>query len=358
MRPLRNVLNENYVVDYSSFTKYITSSESEIHIIEENELSHIVNYDSNENRIFEDEIQISGKFINAQRLNLRDSKNISFIDCVFSGELRISSVSSIRFASCIFMKKVSIIHVPSFSITSCNINELTIVNSNLEFSISYSRVYRLAIENSYIVTNVFNRNKIEYMELLDTQYEGVIIDSTQINLKNFNKIDTYLEEKVDENFVFKSILGYGKDDLKRIVLDNTMEFILKNTNINHNKAMKNTLLYNKTYNSHENKIIRFLIKAVGGFSKPYIWFIYLVVTILGFALIYLNPYFIYKINGQDSTMKCLWDSLYFSGITFGTIGYGDITPVGLARLFSIIEGIMGVSISSAFMVSFVRKYVD
>ena len=97
---------------------------------------------------------------------------------------------------------------------------------------------------------------------------------------------------------------------------------------------------------------------VGGFSKPYIWVVYLLVAIIFFALIYLCPYLSYEINDKTQKMNNLWESMYFSGITFATIGYGDITPLGLARVFTVIEGIIGVGISSAFMVSIVRKYVD
>jgi hypothetical protein len=48
-------------------------------------------------------------------------------------------------------------------------------------------------------------------------------------------------------------------------------------------------------------------------------------------------------------------NLYFSAITFFTVGYGDCSPVGLFKLLSPIEGFIGVFLMSYFTVAFVRK---
>jgi hypothetical protein len=48
-------------------------------------------------------------------------------------------------------------------------------------------------------------------------------------------------------------------------------------------------------------------------------------------------------------------SLYHSAVTFFTIGYGDVFPMRLSRVFSAFEGFMGVFMMSYFTVAFVRK---
>lgn len=46
-----------------------------------------------------------------------------------------------------------------------------------------------------------------------------------------------------------------------------------------------------------------------------------------------------------------WDNLlYFSGVTLLSIGFGDLLPVGLIRLFAIIEGAIGILLPSAFFI--------
>ena len=51
----------------------------------------------------------------------------------------------------------------------------------------------------------------------------------------------------------------------------------------------------------------------------------------------------------------LGNALYFSAITFTTIGYGDLHPVHWAKLAGAIEGVLGVFLMAVFTVSFARK---
>jgi hypothetical protein len=59
--------------------------------------------------------------------------------------------------------------------------------------------------------------------------------------------------------------------------------------------------------------------------------------------------------GNPDNISVLVQSFYHSAITFFTIGYGDVFPQGLSRLFSAFEGFMGVFMMSYFTVAFVRK---
>jgi hypothetical protein len=61
-----------------------------------------------------------------------------------------------------------------------------------------------------------------------------------------------------------------------------------------------------------------------------------------------------SVNNPDG-LSILLQSFYHSAITFFTIGYGDVYPVGLSRIVSGLEGFMGVFMMSYFTVAFVRK---
>jgi voltage-gated potassium channel Kch len=50
-------------------------------------------------------------------------------------------------------------------------------------------------------------------------------------------------------------------------------------------------------------------------------------------------------------------ALYFSAVTFTTVGYGDWHPVGWARFFAATEALSGITIMSAFTVILVRKII-
>lgn len=49
------------------------------------------------------------------------------------------------------------------------------------------------------------------------------------------------------------------------------------------------------------------------------------------------------------------ETLYFSVVTFTTLGYGDLNPVGLSRLFAAIEAFIGSFTLALFVVVFVKK---
>lgn len=83
-------------------------------------------------------------------------------------------------------------------------------------------------------------------------------------------------------------------------------------------------------------------------------------TILMFAVIYSEPiensdnYFVqygqpYQINFPDA--------FYFSTTTITTLGFGDIAPVGVFRLFVIIEVFMGI-IYTGSMIYFIVKSLE
>ena len=44
-----------------------------------------------------------------------------------------------------------------------------------------------------------------------------------------------------------------------------------------------------------------------------------------------------------------WESVYFSVVTFTTLGYGDIQPLGVTRLFAALEALIGYFIFGLFV---------
>jgi len=46
-------------------------------------------------------------------------------------------------------------------------------------------------------------------------------------------------------------------------------------------------------------------------------------------------------------------SMYFSAVTLLTVGYGDITPIGVGRWVAVVEALLGYSIPMAFVVRMV-----
>ena len=88
-----------------------------------------------------------------------------------------------------------------------------------------------------------------------------------------------------------------------------------------------------------------------------------ILTIFMFGIIYyLINEFIYGWGSIESTLPeglnhChdFLNSIYYSAITFFTIGYGEYFPVGILKFAAAFEGFSGVFIMSYFTVAFVRK---
>ncbi|MBP1970581.1 potassium channel LctB [Virgibacillus natechei] len=86
-----------------------------------------------------------------------------------------------------------------------------------------------------------------------------------------------------------------------------------------------------------------------------------ITVIIGFGLIY----FIMSFNGiilveagelrEVSVFGSFIHSLYFSGVTMLTIGYGDITPIGIGRFIALIEALIGYILPAAFVLRLVQS---
>ncbi len=88
------------------------------------------------------------------------------------------------------------------------------------------------------------------------------------------------------------------------------------------------------------------------------------VSVVMFWLAFGFLYFATEMSGLGKTVSSVGNpdklspflqSFYHSGITFFTIGYGDVYPMGLSRIISGLEGFTGVFMMSYFTVAFVRK---
>lgn len=86
-------------------------------------------------------------------------------------------------------------------------------------------------------------------------------------------------------------------------------------------------------------------------------FIY-VILIIGFTLLYIGLTILgYSGVGIDNNplearlVTDLGNILYFSAMTMLSVGYGDITPIGIGKLIASIQALIGYLLPTAFFVS-------
>jgi hypothetical protein len=87
-------------------------------------------------------------------------------------------------------------------------------------------------------------------------------------------------------------------------------------------------------------------------------------------LLYLGPVILF--SAFEAALACsghpvvyrqdapadIWEIPYFNFITIITIGYGDLRPIGVGRLFSVIEGVLGVGVFSLLVAALTAKLLS
>ena len=102
---------------------------------------------------------------------------------------------------------------------------------------------------------------------------------------------------------------------------------------------------------------RFL-NAIGPLLLPSLIVVFILLLIVGFALIYyMQMPASFNLDGEGHATSGWFESLYFSGVTLTTVGYGDITPRTFEmRVVALIEGASGFALISLAVTYLISVY--
>ncbi|GGP17003.1 potassium channel family protein [Oceanobacillus neutriphilus] len=84
------------------------------------------------------------------------------------------------------------------------------------------------------------------------------------------------------------------------------------------------------------------------------------ITMVGYGLVYFILSFqgIVIVEHGELREVTIWGSvvhsIYFSGVTILTLGYGDLAPVGIGRIIAISEALIGYILPAAFVLKVVQ----
>lgn len=385
MNNLDRTLKKEGIHNEKELRKYISNfpPDSPFTLINEQNINtiHNIDYDPSEHRIFDKLIDFKLCIIDIPTINFKDSSQISLVDTLFTGNVSIPSQNKkdILCDCCIFLKTLflgspgALDHVTiyksniySLYISGLETNELYLGENNIEL---------LVISGSKIKELNVSFNKINGFWTSASDFSKTSFRCDQVNYKYYTglnrlkyfskKLSGYLSSR--EPQVAKSTkklfsfvdtkAKYYFDDFHDDGNKDTIDFFYSHTDVKNNRDKYSVLLLNNSIFSQKNVFQKLFIYILGGFANPRLFLLYGIFVYLLFSFLYSMPFLYFKVDGVATNLS-ICNSLYFSGVTFTTIGYGDIAPIELSRFMAFIEGILGILISSSFLVSLVRKYCD
>ena len=81
-----------------------------------------------------------------------------------------------------------------------------------------------------------------------------------------------------------------------------------------------------------------------------------IIIILIWACFYSSMGLMYNLDETGGQAGEFATNIYFSIVTFTTLGYGDFSPIYDARIIASIQAMLGLFMTSLFLVTFVRRY--
>jgi hypothetical protein len=207
--------------------------------------------------------------------------------------------------------------------SNCSVNNIQITNSllnNWKFSNS-------------IVTGFITNSKLRNWRIWGGQFIPIFINSEPYN---FGVSHEYMNYENDFDRTYRA-LHKANNDIGNYSVASKFKILeldfKRASKTGFNKFLWSLDKYYWEYGQNPKRILRFTV-----------------FTILSFGIIYaFAPSLILKNPDKISFLERMGNSLYCSISTFVTLGYSDVSPKGIMKIFASIEAIIG-AISMGFLV--------
>jgi len=295
-------------------------------------------------------------------------KDIIFKDCIFNGNIFSKCIfENVLFENCRFYKSDNI----NIFSDECIFKNNIFKNCNLESSVfKECRISNLKFIESTLENAIFSNMLIENNQISDCDCRGVKIINSSIEKfkfedKNITKLDEYVfidTIKLDKKYK-KSYEETAK------VYRNIAKKLKENNLINHaseyyylSKCIENRSL------TGIDKIKSSIFWLLCGYGeRPTYALITSLEIIFAFAVLYMFTGL--SIDGVDisytevfsygfpqrNVVTDFMSCLYFSTVTFTTVGYGDITPLNVSVFLSGVEMFLGLTMMGIWTATLARK---
>lgn len=323
---------------------------------------------NNKSIISKTENIITGAIINYDKFCDCKLKNLVFVNCSFYGTVFSNcSFKNVVFDKCDFSDPSGFIALFK---EDCSFSECSFKNCNLEKSIFINTSFdKTKFILSNLKSSILKENNIKDIIISDCDMRSIKIIESRMECLLFE--DEFLTKLDEESFIDEIFIGKGDKDLEKIYK------IYKDisTKFEANRLPNKAGEYYYLYKMLENKTLRGLDKIksyiywmlCGYGEKPTYALITSIEIVLVFTLLYMFTGLSIGAEIIDYDILILKDlpsselvldflrSLYFSVVTFTTVGYGDITPIGYSVFLSGIEMFLGVTMVGIWTATLARK---
>lgn len=294
-----------------------------------------------------------------EHMEFSNDKNISVVKSLNLKYIKFRNVEfgDMEFENCSFENSIFInCKFKSVSFSDCNLQNTMFKDLNAN---------KFIIENSGLKKSILSNCIIENMIIRDCDLKSFkLIESSIYNFE----FDDRLLTKFDEYTFFDKLKIEDKEKCYKFY--KTIAYKFQQNNLLHNYGE-----YFYMYKNTERKTLN----GINKFKSISLWLIcgygerptYALITSLEIILIFTILYMIFGLNLQNEIISCkelytgdkhfvlifnyFIRSFHFSIVTFTTVGYGDITPIGYSILLSGIEMFLGVTMVGIWTATLARK---
>lgn len=370
---LKDLLNDHRLFDENSLRRFIDGKsqiqhgEATFNVLRPADLEL-----DDEQRSYRDRFEFRETIFDCECINLRNSSKIELIDCLVIGALFVGDKPSNM--TTVYLDTVAVTGdlkvtgrgeaMDSINLVSVQAASLSLYNFASGVNVTDSRFasteMRLLSGDSLAMIG----NQLGTLSIAECCFQSVRFPAGQVGLGDVNasRLMTSLGKwrfkplkfVVGHEAIERGLDSASRYDAKLREIE-TLKFLFEKTEISHSKRDAAELKYLRSLAESSSWVSRFFVFVTGGFIKPWRIVFWAAVVIFGFAGIYWHE--ATSFSATDS-ISSYWDALYFSGLTFTTIGYGDITPTRWMRGMAVLEGLFGIALGGAFLVSLTRRYIE
>ncbi len=326
-----------------------------------------------EQRSYLDNFTFQRTIFDCEHISLRNSSKVTLIDCLVLGTLSIGDKpdehTEVYLDTVAVTKKLRITgrgeHLTSVSLVSVQARELSLYNfTTAEISVMSGRFASTVMSCLTADSLQITDSELGALSVAECDFKKVLFPAGQVRLGDLNASRPVawlrrwrfkpLNFLIGPKATYQAFDSASRSEAKRREIE-TLKLLLDRTEVSHSKRDAAQLKYLRSLAESSGRLSRFFVITTGGFIKPSRIVLWAAVVIFGFAWIYWQESTSFR---EPCSIRSYWDALYFSGLTFTTIGYGDISPVHWMRGLAVLEGLLGIALSGALLVSLTRRYIE